>query len=58
MKPRLRKENGSMNNIYEGAEIVEIGKAHDVILGGSKEVQVFSDSPEQGLRETPMQDDE
>ena len=47
-----------MNNIYEGAEIVEIGKAHDVILGGSKEVQVFSDSPEQGLRETPTQDDE
>ena len=47
-----------MNNIYEGAEIIEIGKAHDVILGGSKEVQVFSDSPEHGLRETPMQDDE
>ena len=47
-----------MNNIYEGAEIVEIGKAHDVILGGSKEVQVFSDSPEQGLRDTIAQDDE
>ena len=47
-----------MKNNYQGAEIVEIGKAHDVILGGSKDLEIFSDSPEQGLRETPMQDDE
>jgi hypothetical protein len=47
-----------MNNNYEVAEIVEIGKAHDVILGSSKEVLVIPDSPEQGFRETLAQDDE
>jgi len=47
-----------MNNNYEVAEIVEIGKAHDVILGGSKEAPVYLDSPDQGLRETLVQDDE
>ena len=46
-----------MNN-YEVAEIVEIGKAHDVILGSSKDVQIFDDSPLQGLRETPAEEDE
>ena len=47
-----------MNNNYEVAEIVEIGKAHDVILGSSKEIQIFDDSPLQGYRETPMAEDE
>ena len=47
-----------MNNNYEVAEIVEIGKAHDVILGSTKGVPVFDDSPEQGLRESPMEEDE
>jgi hypothetical protein len=47
-----------MNNNYEVAEIVEIGKAHDVILGSSKEIRIFDDSPEQDLRETLMQEDE
>jgi len=46
-----------MNN-YEVAEIVEIGKAHDVILGASKDVRFFDDSPLQGLRETPIEEDE
>ena len=46
-----------MNN-YEEAEIVEIGAAHNVILGSSKDVLVFDDSPFQGLREWPMEDDE
>ncbi|HEX7330627.1 MAG TPA: hypothetical protein VF290_03960 [Pyrinomonadaceae bacterium] len=46
-----------MNN-YEVAEIVELGKAHDVILGSSKQVEVFEDSPLQGLRETPIEEDE
>ena len=46
-----------MNN-YEVAEIVEIGKAQDVILGGSKVVQIFDDSPQEGLRDTVAQDDE
>lgn len=47
-----------MNNNYEIAEIVEIGKAHDVILGSSKDVLLFDDSPQEGLRETPVADDE
>ena len=47
-----------MNNNYEVAEIVEIGKAHDVILGSLKDVLIFDDSPEQGYRESPAQDDE
>ena len=46
-----------MNN-YEVAEIVEIGKAHDVILGGIKGVVVFDDSPGEGFRDTLAQDDE
>ena len=47
-----------MNNNYEVAEIVEIGKAQNVILGSSKDVLVFDDSPQEGLRETPVADDE
>jgi len=47
-----------MNNAYEVADIVEIGKAHNVILGASKDVPVFDDSPAQGYRETPAEDDE
>lgn len=47
-----------MNNNYEVAEVVEIGKAHNVILGASKAVELFDDSPLQGLREWPMEDDE
>ena len=46
-----------MNN-YEVAEIVEIGKAHDVILGGSKDVPIYDDSPGEGRRQTLMEDDE
>lgn len=53
-----RKEEGPMNNNYEVAEIVEIGKAHNVILGSSKDVLIFDDSPEQGYRETPVEEDE
>ena len=47
-----------MINQYEVAEIVEIGKAQDVILGASKLVPVFADSPGQPLRESQMEDDE
>ena len=46
-----------MNN-YEVAEIVEIGKAQDVILGSAKTVEIYDDSPLQGYRETPMAEDE
>lgn len=45
-------------NKYEMAEVVEIGRAHDVILGSSKLVPIVDDSPEQGFRETEMADDE
>jgi hypothetical protein len=47
-----------MINHYELAEIVEIGRAQDVILGSSKLVPVISDSPQQGLREPESEDDE
>ncbi len=47
-----------MNNNYEIAEIVEIGKAKDVILGGTKEVPIYDDSPGEGFRQTVMEDDE
>ena len=47
-----------MNNNYEVAEIVEVGKAHNVILGSPKDAVTFDDSPGQGYRETPVQDDE
>jgi hypothetical protein len=57
-KPILKKGGCPMNNNYEIAEIVEIGKAHDVILGSSKDVLLFDDSPQEGLRETPVADDE
>ena len=47
-----------MLNNYEVAEIVEIGKAHDVILGSSKLVPVVDDSPIQGFRESETAEDE
>jgi hypothetical protein len=46
-----------MNN-YEVAEIVEIGKAHEVILGSNKFVQVFADSPSQILRNQEEEEDD
>ena len=46
-----------MNN-YEMAEIIEIGKAREVILGSSKLVQLFDDSPFQEYRENEMAEDE
>lgn len=42
---------------YKGAEIIEIGRAQDVILGSSKGL-IFDDSPSQSLRETPVEDDD
>jgi hypothetical protein len=46
-----------MNN-YEVAEIVEIGKAQDVILGSSKFVPNEDDGIGQPRRETVSEDDE
>jgi hypothetical protein len=47
-----------MINHYEVAEVVEIGKAQDVILGSSKLVNIFYDGPEQEPRQTESADDE
>jgi hypothetical protein len=47
-----------MINDYEVAEVIEVGDAHDVILGSSKLVERFPDSPSQDWREELMQDDE
>jgi hypothetical protein len=46
-----------MNN-YEVAEIVEIGKAQDVILGSSKFVPNEDDSPGLPKRESLEEEDE
>jgi hypothetical protein len=47
-----------MVNRYEVAEIVEIGRAQDVILGSSKFVEIYPDSADQDWRETETADDE
>lgn len=47
-----------MNNNYEVAEVIEIGKAQDVILGSSKLQPIYNDSPSQFPRQTPVVDDE
>ena len=47
-----------MTNRYETAEIVEIGRAQDVILGSSKLVENFPDSTDQDWREFETADDE
>ena len=46
-----------MNN-YEVAEIVEIGRAQDVILGSSKLVNEFDDGIDQPKREFVMAEDD
>lgn len=47
-----------MINHYEVAEIVELGRAQDVILGSSKLELVYPDSADQDWRETETADDE
>jgi hypothetical protein len=47
-----------VNNNYEVPEVVEIGRAQDVILGSSKFVQIFDDGPDQDKRQTETADDE
>jgi hypothetical protein len=47
-----------MLNNYEVPEVIEVGRAQDVILGSSKLVPIYDDSPEQTFRETEMADDE
>lgn len=48
-----------MTNNYEVPDVLEIGRAQDVILGSSKLVLIYDDSPFQpDQRETEMADDE
>lgn len=47
-----------MNNHYEVAEVVEVGRAQDVILGSSKLEPIFFDGVDQDWRETEMAEDE
>jgi hypothetical protein len=47
-----------MTNNYEVPEVLEVGKAQDVILGSSKLVQNVIDSTEQDYREDEMAEDE
>ena len=47
-----------MINNYEVAEIVEVGKAHDLILGSSKLIPLVFDGVDQPARETETEDDE
>jgi hypothetical protein len=56
-KPEERRNTTMMNN-YEVPEVLEVGRAQDVILGSSKLVPIFDDSPDQSFRETEMAEDE
>ena len=47
-----------MNNNYELPEVIEMGRAQDLILGSSKLVPIVLDSPAQDRRQTDMADDE
>jgi hypothetical protein len=47
-----------MLNNYEVAEVIEVGTAHDVILGSSKLVQRVPDGTSEDFRETIIQDDD
>ena len=47
-----------MPNNYEVPEVVEIGRAQDVILGSTKVLQIFPDGPDQDPRDTEMAEDE
>jgi hypothetical protein len=47
-----------MINDYEVAEVMEVGNAHEVILGSNKLVERVPDSPSQDWREFVMEDDE
>ena len=46
-----------MINNYEVPEVVEMGRAQDVILGGTKFTPIFPDSPSE-LERDEMVDDE
>ena len=47
-----------MINSYEVAEVMEVGKAHDVILGGEKFQPIVPDSIVQEWRLPDSMDDE
>ena len=47
-----------MINNYEVPEVVEVGRAQDVILGSSKLVPIYADGVGQPFRESEQEDDE
>jgi len=47
-----------MLNNYEVADVLEIGEAHDVILGNPKWLPVVDDSPVQEYRDPENTEDE
>jgi len=47
----------AMINNYEVPEVVEVGRSEDVILGNSKPLPIFPDSPSEPERES-LNDDE
>ena len=47
-----------MTNNYEIPEVVEMGRAQDLILGSSKLVPIVPDSVNQTFRQSDMADDE
>ena len=53
-----RKEVYAMINNYEVPEVVEMGKAQDVILGQGKLLPIVPESPGQPDRDVDMNDDE
>jgi hypothetical protein len=46
-----------MINNYEVAEVVEMGRAQDVILGSTKDLQIYPDGTSQVFRDTLMEDE-
>jgi hypothetical protein len=54
----IKERRSPMSNHYEMAEVVEIGRAQDVILGSWKWIWNFCDCPSAWFRETETADDE
>jgi hypothetical protein len=53
-----RKGGSIMTNRYEIPEVIEIGRAQDLILGSGKDLPIYDDSPVQDRRTDVMADDE
>lgn len=47
-----------MRNNYEIPEVNEVGRAQDVILGSTKEINIVDDGPTQPKRQNQQADDD